>query len=289
MMAPLILSGVPKTPRSAGPPAANTSNSSSSSSSRFEPAFTVPSLRLKAPWLLHTVPRRSSQVWFARMQRGMRSQLSSTGPGGCHFEISPGGSRRGGRSVRRHTNFHSKIPWTCSASRPHFGCPWASSRLERLKRRLTFVDPVSWKGVIVLLAYDEFLDRQDGCSMPQELQISVCQEQQNGQPQHRESSAWNRYHCKVPALHGEPCAASQRLSQAVAALCEGLPAITVLACAWWSLPVAQPHPELARSRWLLLLRNYPPESPLMKMSWHYERPFLGILGSLALKLPPPRG
>ena len=45
-----------------------------------------------------------------------------------------------------------------------------------------------------------------------------CQEQQHGQTQHREMSAWNRYHCK-----------------AVAALCEGLPAITVLACAWWSL------------------------------------------------------
>eukprot|EP00439_Symbiodinium_sp_Y106_P076381 s224_g15.t1 len=84
-----------------------------------------------------------------------------------------------------------------------------------------------FQGVIVLLAYDEYLDRQD--------------RQQHGQShQHRETSAWNRYHCK-----------------AVAALCEGLPAITVLACAWWSL-------------------NYPPEKPLMKMSWHFERIILFI-------------
>ncbi|CAE7258260.1 unnamed protein product [Symbiodinium natans] len=68
----------------------------------------------------------------------------------------------------------------------------------------------------------------------------IRREQQHGQTQHREMSAWNRYHCK-----------------AVAALCEGLPAITVLACAWWSL-------------------NYPPENPLMKMSWNYERVILFI-------------
>ncbi|CAJ1337332.1 unnamed protein product [Effrenium voratum] len=83
------------------------------------------------------------------------------------------------------------------------------------------------QGVIVLLAYDEYLDRQ---------------EHQQGHPQQRESFAWNRYHCK-----------------AVAALCEGLPALTVIVCSWWSL-------------------NYPPEDPLMRMSWSFERQFLGILG-----------
>ena len=32
-------------------------------------------------------------------------------------------------------------------------------------------------------------------------------------------------------------------------------------------------------------RNYPPENPLMKMSWNYERPFLGTLGALPKFIP----
>ncbi|CAE7253628.1 unnamed protein product, partial [Symbiodinium sp. KB8] len=109
-----------------------------------------------------------------------------------------------------------------------------------LKSQAWWLKAILWipmglfQGVIVLLAYDEYLDRQE--------------RQQHGQShQHRETSAWNRYHCK-----------------AVAALCEGLPAITVLACAWWSLFLD-----------CFDFLNYPPENPLMKMSWHFERPFLG--------------
>lgn len=79
-----------------------------------------------------------------------------------------------------------------------------------------------FQGVIVLLALDDYLDDEDEES--------------------DEKSSWNRFHCK-----------------AVAALCEGLPAITVITCAWCSL-------------------GYPVDDPLMLPTWSYERDFLRVVG-----------
>ena len=76
--------------------------------------------------------------------------------------------------------------------------------------------------MIVLLAYDEYLDRQDAriletCGLRSTAECSnsiehqrkrfaspLCyrqERQQHGQShQHRETSAWNRYHCKARAV-----------------------------------------------------------------------------------------
>ena len=80
------------------------------------------------------------------------------------------------------------------------GCRWASCRR---KKGFGFLRLCRAQGVIVLLAYDEYLDRQECAfgflSSGMAGRVGpLGEEHQQGHPQQRESFAWNRYHCKAP-------------------------------------------------------------------------------------------
>ncbi|CAK8991117.1 unnamed protein product [Durusdinium trenchii] len=104
-------------------------------------------------------------------------------------------------------------------------------RLLPLKSQKWYWKAILWiplglfQGIIFYLAWDNYLERQDSDEEPE-----------------TNSNGWNRFHCK-----------------AICALCEGLPAITVITCAWCSV-------------------NSPPDDPLMRETWPYEKELMRFLG-----------
>ncbi|CAK9094623.1 unnamed protein product [Durusdinium trenchii] len=81
------------------------------------------------------------------------------------------------------------------------------------------------QGVIILLAWDQYLERKNHVDN-----------------RTKDKDMWNRYHCK-----------------AVASLCEGLPALSVVVYTSWNM-------------------NYPEDAPTLRMFWPYEQHFLSVVG-----------